>query len=88
MKIWKWELERAQLQSLELPKGAEILTVQIQHNVPHLWAMVDENATETEGVHIAMHGTGHTVPQNPGKYLGTVQFYGGALVLHVFEVKL
>jgi len=86
-RIWKWKLERTDAQILDLPKGAEILTVQVQNDIPQLWAMVDDSVTETERRHIAMYGTDHPIYSKHGKYIGTIQLYSGKLVFHVFEEK-
>lgn len=82
MRVWKWSLRVASLQSLPIPKNAEILTVQLQDNIPCLWALVDETAP-IEYRSFAIYGTGEPI-SNPGKYIGTFQL--GALVFHVFEL--
>jgi hypothetical protein len=88
MRIWKWTLEVTDRQQLQIPGGAKMLTVQVQHGMPQLWALVDEKApliTRT----IATYGTGNPLPDGyPGEYVGTYQFGGGALVFHVFEEHL
>jgi hypothetical protein len=68
-----------------LPKDAEILTIQVQHDVVCIWALVDTNFQETTTRQIRVYGTGHPMPDNPGTYLATFQLNDGALVLHVFE---
>ena len=87
--IWKWELEIDDLVKLQLPKGAEILTVQAQFGKPCLWAMVNPKA-ETEERLFETFGTGHPIPYDIGvdrKYIGTYQVQGGGLVFHLFELK-
>ncbi len=71
-----------------LPKGAEVLTIQIQGETPCLWALVDPYAKqESRSFHIA--GTGHPIhsPANgwEWKFIDTFQLRGGGLVFHVFE---
>lgn len=87
--IWKTALELANFQTLRLPAGAELLTVQMQHGyIPTLWAAVDPKRP-LEDRHIAIYGTGFDMPDVPGSYIGTVQeSAGGALsmVWHVFEI--
>lgn len=73
--------------TVTLPAGAELLTVQMQHDSPRLWALVDTDVTEQERRIIRFYGTGHFI--NPAlelRYLATVQMEGGALVFHAFEV--
>jgi hypothetical protein len=82
MRIFKYPLRVDDRQTVQLPKGAELLTVQTQHGSPCLWALVDE-AAETESRVILMHGTGHPI-SCLGKYLGTFQLDGGNLVFHAF----
>lgn len=82
MKIFKYKLELADEQLVSLPKGAELLTVQVQNNQPCLWALVDEKATLKTNT-VLIYGTGHQVDKR-GKYLGTFQLGNGSLVFHVF----
>lgn len=85
MVIWKWPLKLDPYQAVEMPAGATVLTVQVQKDEPHLWALCDPERPK-EKRHITMRGTGHPVPAYPGQYLGTVQMFRGDLVLHVYEI--
>jgi len=85
MKIWKWTLQITDLQQIEMPIGAEILSVQVQHGLPQVWALVKES-NETEKRTFITCGTGNPIPENIGRYLGTYQCDNGALVFHVFAV--
>lgn len=79
--IYKYEL-RSQNPSMKLPKGAEILTVQVQDGRPMLWALVDpENVLEDR--FITTFGTGWEVEGNM-KYICT--YMEGYFVWHVFEM--
>lgn len=85
--IWKFPLQVADRQSIKMPIGAEILTVQTQNEEPCLWALVDPKA-ETESRYIEIFGTGHKVCYDMGvsrKYISTFQMGDGRLVFHVFE---
>lgn len=84
--IWKFPLDRSDLQSIGMPKGAEILTVQMQKGIPCLWAKVDSEA-EFEYRNIIMHGTGHKCSPNLGKYIGSFQTHNENLIFHVFEAN-
>lgn len=86
MRIWKWTLAATDLQTVELPQGAGILSVQMQGDMPQLWALCDEKAERKEKRHIAIYGTGNPMPDDPGDYIATFQMHGGALVFHAFEV--
>lgn len=75
--------------TLELPKDARILTVQIQRETPQLWALVDSE-TEKETRYFRLSGTGHPLGEDYLRitnYIGTFQMENGALVFHLFEVK-
>ena len=72
---------------LDLPEGAQILTVAEQHGEVYLWALVvTENAPETRRFRWA--GTGHRLTEDESglRFISTFQMSGGALVFHVFEV--
>lgn len=84
--IWKYTLEVIDNQLLELPEKSEILTVQMQHGYPQLWAIVNSELPK-EKRHIRIHGTGHMVISVDNlKYISTFQMEKGELVFHVFEV--
>ena len=85
--IYKYILKETDYQSLELPKGYEILTIQLQNEVPCLWALINPNSIEKEVINIEMVGTGHYITYNTlsdRKYISTIQFKNG-LVFHLFE---
>lgn len=84
MRIWKWTLDVTDEQILQMPGGAEILCVQIQNGVPQLWALCDETALPTPR-RIGIYGTGHPIPDAPGRHVGTFAIREGQLVFHVFE---
>lgn len=80
--IWKYELELGS-QTLELPQGAQPLSVAVQQGGVMLWALVTPEApTCYRRVYVV--GTGHELPEDLGSYVGTVLLTGGALVFHVF----
>ncbi len=86
MKIWKWTLQLIDLQTIKMPIGAKMLTVQIQYGNPQLWALCDPEEP-TEGRHIAIYGTGNPVPDIVGQqYIATFQLCNGELIFHVFEI--
>lgn len=83
--IWKFPLSNMGVEEIEMPKGAEILTVQIQDERPCLWAIVEDRA-EKDRRFIETHGTGHPMRVDMGitrRYIGTVQ--QPPFVWHVFE---
>ncbi len=90
MRIWKWTLTAADRQTLMLPTGAQLLTVQMQHGRPQVWALCDDaqDVWKVEPRTIAIYGTGNPMPERPGKYLSTFQVDDGALVFHAFELDV
>jgi hypothetical protein len=82
--IWKYPLNLVSEQSVDMPQGAQMLTVQMQHEQPHIWALVDP-ASPKVGRFVMIYGTGHGIPDDTGRYVGTFQLADGDLVFHVFE---
>ena len=87
MNVWKYQLEVIPQQTIEMPFGAKILTVQVQQETPCIWALVDP-ALYTIRREIRIVGTGHELGfTSLAKYLGSFQQLNGSLVWHVFEVE-
>lgn len=84
--IWKWPLEVTSVQELKMPAGAKILCVQVQDELPVLWALIDPNEPKIVQCRINVIGTGHRIEGDPGRYISTFQMAGGQLVFHAFEV--
>jgi len=53
---------------IELPFGAQPLSVQMQDGRPYLWAEVDDG-NELESRRIVMSGTGHALPWDDDTHL-------------------
>ena len=83
--IWKFPLEGARLQKVIMPKDAEILSAQLQHDSLYMWARV-EISDEHEVREIATYGTGHEMIDAPQRFIDTFQVSNGRLVFHVFEI--
>ena len=85
--IWKFNLNiLATSQTIRMPIGAEILTVQIQDGKPCLWAEVDgDGKVLTEPRFIQVYETGQAMigMSWDRKYIATIQI--GQTVYHVFE---
>ena len=82
LSVWKYPLEVTYEQTITVPEGAQFLTVQIQNEVPCLWALVNPN-TPTKPCNLLIIGTGHNV-EAVGLYLGTFQLDHGTFIGHVF----
>ena len=89
--VWKFTIDPSQTVgdtfTLDIPVAAQILTVQIQHSEIVLWALVDPTI-QTERRKFRVVGTGYNIKYGaPMNYIGTVQLYGGDIVLHIFEYQ-
>ena len=84
--IWKTVLAPTEVQTIEVPAGAEMLCAREQLEAICVWFKCDpEQAKEKRTIRIC--GTGHDAPTfgNAWRFLGTTFLEGGQLVFHVFE---
>ena len=90
--IYKYELSVIDFQIIDMPKGAEILSVQIQPSAfggdsdrLFLWVKID-TSNELEPKRIRIFGTGNPMEyEHELNFIGTVQMNNYSLVWHVFE---
>lgn len=84
--IYKYPLGFLDTQEVPLPKGATVLSAQVQNGVICLWALCNTDAPIAPRT-IYTVGTGHNFNMDPSviRFIGTVQLSGGALVFHLFE---
>lgn len=85
--IYKYEARLTDVFTLDLPRGAKVLSVQAQNGVAQMWAMVDPKAA-TEKRDFMVVGTGHPIADSEVQHMhfvDTFQMKGGALVFHLFE---
>jgi len=98
MRILKYTLEITDQQTIRMPRGARILTAQLQtkHQFGGLiqeelqvWALVDDDMdiVMLERT-FAIYGTGHHLPESTftAHYISTVQDTRGGMVWHIFEI--
>ena len=95
--IWKFDLPWEDVASVEMPKGAVVLSVGVQPDgiggqALKLWAIVPDPHAEKETRRFRVAGTGHPLHEphsdpafSVGGFLGTVIWPGGSLVFHVFS---
>ena len=81
--IWKFGL--SEHCTLDIPRGATILTAREQGDDVCIWAEVDPKAS-LEKREFRVFGTGFELPEKAMVYLGTAQLHEGRLVLHAYEV--
>lgn len=83
--IYKYPIQDAPVQTIALPGGAEILCVQVRHNRPFIWALVNPQAALCKR-RIFVFATGEPLDDSrPGKYIGTYQLYAGKVIFHLYE---
>jgi len=87
--IWKFQLSTIDVQFINMPIGAEMLSLQIQNNIPCIWCLVDKSK-ETEDIMFEIFGTGGSIHYDMGverKYMGTYQneMFGESFTWHLFE---
>ncbi len=83
--IWKFELTPNRLQSIPIPHGGQILTVQTKGDTaPLMWVLVDPDMPVQER-YLGIYTTNTALPDDPGHYIGTFQILEGSLEFHLFE---
>lgn len=85
MQIWKFTLKGLKKETVKMPKGAVVLSVQVQMEKICVWAEVSEMAIKEDRI-FETFGTGDDIPCGMGvqrKYVGTIQDNG--YVGHVYE---
>lgn len=87
LSIYKYGIEPKNEITIELPMGAKVLNIQMQHNVPQIWCLVDPSA-EMEKRSFRLFGTGHEINESGENllYINTFQMYEDNLVFHLFEL--
>ncbi|MCK5235905.1 MAG: hypothetical protein KAR06_02880 [Deltaproteobacteria bacterium] len=96
MKIFKYPFKVSDEVRIGMPLGAHILTVQVQHGEPCIWAIVDPEQPHELRSFLVI-GTGHLFSNDLSKsrYIGTFQLEVGyarfsareVFVGHLFEPK-
>lgn len=81
--IWKTVLKVADVQDIDVPEDAELLTAREQNEQLCIWFKCDPSKP-TSKRRVAICGTGHSAPEG-ARYVGTGHLMEGQLVLHVFE---
>ena len=82
--IWKFELDLAEHQSIEIPEPGVILDVQFQGEQLCLWAGVIPGMPRVMR-DFCIVGTGLPMPDVDVVHVSTVQHPGGPFVWHLFE---
>ncbi len=86
--VYKYPIPVEGYFSLDLPRGAKILTIQAQYDEPVLWALVSpELPNEIRQFRLAW--TGHQIkePEESLHFIGTFQLIKDNFTGHLFELK-
>ncbi len=87
--VWKFPIEATEIQSVQMPRGAQILYVGVQGEglrmKASVWALCDTDQPKAER-RLAVTGTGHDAAHCEGPHVGTFMLGNGALVFHVFDL--
>jgi hypothetical protein len=83
--VYKYPVDIEDVFTVLMPVRAEVLTVQMQHGLPCIWARVNTAPSPVEVRRFRWAGTGHPLgEQADWHYVGTVQMQHGDLVFHLF----
>jgi hypothetical protein len=87
MKVYKYSkplLEVEDYVEFDIPGYVETLSVGEQRDNLCVWVLVSGLSKVTHKVY-RLVGTGQSIDELYTKFVGTVQYYSGSLIVHVFE---
>ncbi len=83
--VWKFDIPDSCEFIINMPKGAEIMSLQVQRGVPRIWALVNpQNLVEHRTFVLIYTGSDAGYPQERLRPIGTIQ--RGGLVYHLLEI--
>lgn len=85
--VWKYDLNIKDRQEVWLPAGAQILSADLQQGELKLWVLVNPKETINVSHNLKLAGTGHNINDIIIKFIDTIQFYNGSVIMHLFEVE-
>jgi hypothetical protein len=83
--IYKYPLKILADETVTIPSGAKILTIQFQGSSLFLWAEVETETNPHGAKRILTVGTGMPLPDGDLRYITTVQHIG--FVWHIYEER-
>jgi hypothetical protein len=86
-KIFKFPLELKDKQVVKMPRGAQVLSIQMQNGKKTIWALCPVPDAVQEDRTFFIFGTGHDLPESATAktFVATVQ--EGNFVWHIFEFR-
>lgn len=86
--IWKWALDPVPEQVIRAPRGTNLISAGWDPKTGPgeicVWGEVPDRAAETERIRILIVGTGHDLPSDRGRFIGTAVMRNTGLVWHVY----
>ena len=88
--IWKYTLNAETINFIDMPLGAEVLSVETQDVDIVLYALVNSTEKAQQQIEVRTYGTGHEIDVNISnyKFVGTVKLYDGSLMFHLFYKRI
>jgi hypothetical protein len=84
--IYKYPIDTLDQFTVRMPKGAQVVHVDMQMGSAQMWAMVDTEQSDVPRK-FALRGTGHDCEDMPvSAHVGSFQMHGGRLVFHLFDL--
>lgn len=83
--IYKYLLNVDDMQTIRMPEGALILSVQCQQGQPCIWALIDTECAVGQR-RFGLVGTGRPCAFEGHTHVGTFQLHDGELVFHLFDL--
>lgn len=83
--VYKYDIPSFKASEIQMPEGAQILSLQVQDGRPRIWALVNPEA-RPKAREFMVVGTGHEIERENIRHIGTWQQMDGALVWHLFEI--
>lgn len=86
MRVYKYQLDFLERQTINLPKGATVLDVQCQGRRICLWALINPDEEGCDKFTYRVFGTGRDLP-DMGNLIFVATVQDGPFVWHVFREK-
>jgi hypothetical protein len=84
--VHKYETALSNVFTVELPHGAQILTLYAHGGDPFLYALIDADEKKVESVSFRLANTGDVIEDDCElRFVDTFQLRGAGLVYHLFE---
>lgn len=84
--IYKYSVRRG-IFTVDMPREAKLLSVQLQRGVPVVWAIVETTNAPERRILACLETGGFIDPSvlTSMSYVGTFQMHDGDLVMHLFD---